>query len=107
MTSSTALADGPDRLSTLREILPHFPVAEAQMDTLRGAWVAQAHDLKQSLYQYQARGDSLAVVLKYQDMEMRWMDEDRRRWYHDPRLWFMVGAVAGALAMGLSVQLVF
>ena len=67
----------------------------AQVDSL--VWYVQQleHDLSISRIRGQARGDSLSVRLEYVTEQLRWANEDRRRWYQSPSLLLLVGVAAG------------
>lgn len=54
-----------------------------------------------------ARSDSLALRLEFVSERLAWAEEDRRRWYQDPRLWFLAGAAASVFVLSWSLQLSF
>ncbi len=54
-----------------------------------------------------AAADSLGVDLRLMATRLEWAQEERARWYHDPRLWFLVGAASATLAVGLSLRIAF
>lgn len=68
---------------------------EAQVDSL--VWYVQTleHDLAIAKIRGQARGDSLDIRCSLLTEQLKWANEDRRRWYQSPSLLFMLGTAAG------------
>lgn len=83
------------------------PLPAAQADSL--VWYVEQleHDLTICHIRAGARADSLALRLEYVTQQLQWAQEDRRRWYQDPRLWFLAGAAASVLVMSSALHLSF
>lgn len=79
----------------------------AQVDSL--VWYVQQleYDLKVEGIRAEARQDSLKIRCALLTEQLAWSREDRRRWFHDPRLWFLAGAAAATLVMSGALHLAF
>lgn len=53
------------------------------------------------------RADSLRLRGEWLAQRLEWSEQDQRRWYHDPRLWFLVGAASAVFVMAGALQLSF
>ena len=49
--------------------------------------------------------DSLQIRVEYLTTKLEWATEDRRRWYHDPRLWFPLGVALGVIVTGQVLRI--
>jgi len=54
-----------------------------------------------------ALNDSLRIDIKVMGWELDYLRDHQARWYNDPRLWFLVGAVSAAVALGLALNISF
>jgi hypothetical protein len=79
----------------------------AQTDSL--VWYVEQleADLRLAAVKARARQDSLAVRLEYVTQQLQWANEDRRRWYQDPRLWFLMGCASATLVMSGAMHIAF
>lgn len=79
----------------------------AQTDSL--VWYIETleADLKLAAVRAHARQDSLQIRLEYVNQQLQWANEDRRRWYQDPRLWFLMGAASATLVMSGAMHIAF
>jgi hypothetical protein len=79
----------------------------AQVDSL--VWYVEQleHDLTMCQIRAGARADSLAIRLDFTTERLKWAEEDRRRWYHDPRLWFLAGCAAATVVMSGAIAISF
>ena len=82
-------------------------MTEAQVDSL--VWYVEQLEADLQLCQIRAgaRADSLTLRLDFTTERLEWAEEDRRKWYQDPRLWFLVGAVSTTFVMSGALQLSF
>lgn len=76
----------------------------AQVDSL--VWYVEQleHDLAVAQIRGAAHADSLAIRCELLGDELRLAQQDRRRWYHDPRIWFLLGAGLGVYVAGQAVK---
>ena len=76
----------------------------AETDSL--VWYVEQleYDLAIARIRGQSQVDSLAIRLEFLQDELDWAKEDRRRWYHNPGLWFIVGAAIGIGTAGLALR---
>jgi len=83
------------------------PATAAQTDSL--VWYVEQleHDLALSKIRAGAKADSLAIRLEYVTQQLQWANEDRRRWYQDPRLWFLFGCASATLVMSGAMHVAF
>lgn len=83
------------------------PMSEAQTDSL--VWYVEQleHDLAVCQIRAGARADSLSLRLDFTAERLKWAEEDRRRWYQDPRLWFLVGAAGATFVLAGALQISF
>lgn len=83
------------------------PLPAAEADSL--VWYVEQleHDLAICQVHAGARADSLRLRCEWLAQRLEWAEQDQRRWYHDPRLWFLVGAASAAFVMAGSLQLSF
>lgn len=83
------------------------PLPAAEADSL--VWYVEEleHDLALCQVHAGARADSLRLRCEWLAQRLEWAEQDQRRWYHDPRLWFLVGAAATAFVLGGSLQVSF
>ena len=51
--------------------------------------------------------DSLRTELRIISWEMDYLQDNQRKWYHDQRLWFLLGAVSSILVVGATLQITF
>lgn len=86
---------------------PAVAGGEAEADSL--VWYIEAleHDLALAEIRGNARADTLQIRVDLLNEQLRWAREDRRRWYHDPRIWFLIGAGAGVWVAGQAVKVTF
>lgn len=79
----------------------------AETDSL--VWYVEEleHDLLLCQVRAGASRDSLALRCDDLAQRLAWAQQDQRRWYHDPRLWFLVGAAAATLVMAATLQVSF
>ena len=62
------------------------------------------HDLAVCQIRGDARADSLAIRCEMVELQLQDAREYRRRWYHDPRLWFLAGAALGVYVSAQAVR---
>lgn len=83
------------------------PLSEAQADSL----VTYVEQLEFDLEICRIRGavlaDTLQIRVDLLEEQLRWAREDRRRWFHDPRIWFLIGAAAGVWVAGQAARAAF
>jgi hypothetical protein len=85
----------------------NYPPTETAVDSL--VWYIEEleHDLAVSGIRAEARQDSLKITCDLLTERLAWAEEDRRRWFQDPRLWFLAGCAAATLVMAGSLQVAF
>jgi hypothetical protein len=79
----------------------------AQTDSL--VWYVEELEARLELAAVRGRAgqDSLRVRLDYVTQQLQWANEDRRRWYQDPRLWFLFGCASATLVMAGAIHVAF
>jgi hypothetical protein len=85
------------------------PVAAepAQVDSL--VWYIEEleHDLAVCQIRGEATADSLAIRCDLLGEELALAQKEQRRWFHDPRLWFLAGAALGVYVSAQAVRASF
>ena len=85
------------------------PAAAAEAETDSLVWYVEQleHDLALAEIRGNARADTLQIRVDLLNEQLAWAREDRRRWYHDPRIWFLVGAGLGVWVAGQAARATF
>jgi hypothetical protein len=109
-----AATRSPDRVQQLRDAsgraaahADSFAALEAETDSL--VWYVEHLEARVGLAEVRgrARADSLRVRLEYVTQQLQWANEDRRRWYQDPRLWFLMGCASATLVLSGAMHIAF
>jgi hypothetical protein len=56
--------------------------------------VVAGERLADALTMERAVSDSLRRENRWKDMEIEYLEDQKKRWYHDERLWFLAGSLA-------------
>ena len=86
---------------------PAQDLTGAQVDSLVSYIELLEFDLAVCGIRGDAVNDSLRVDLDVMSYRLAIAEEARARWYQDPRLWFLVGAVSATLVVGATLNITF
>jgi hypothetical protein len=86
---------------------PGQGLTEAQADSLVSYIELLEFDLAVCDIRHGAKADSLRVDLDIMSYRLAMAEKEKARWYHDPRLWFLVGAVSATVVMGATLNITF
>lgn len=86
---------------------PAQDLTAAQADSLVSYIELLEYDLAMCGIGHDAKQDSLQVDLAILKYHLEIAEKERAKWYQDPRLWFLCGAVAATVVMGATLQFTF
>ena len=82
-------------------------LTEVQADSLVSYIELLEFDLAVCDIRHDAQSDSLRVNLDIMSYRLAMAEKEKARWYHDPRLWFLVGAVSATVVLGTTLNITF